>query len=223
MIAAIYDERVTQQGTRRRGRPSKDAEPAPVDQVLAKALAAFAVHGYEGVSLRTLNRELGVSHNLLYQRFGSKENLWYAAADWGFGGLVDHLTQADDKDEEPLERFRRFVKTFVRFSARNPDLLRLVNIEAGQSSDRLTYLAETYIVPVMTRMAPVYAELVETGRIRDVALHTVYYLITNGGGAIFASNAMTNLLFATPQLSDEEAEQHAAAVADVIVDGLSLP
>ena len=39
------------------------------------ALRAFATLGYDGVVLRTLNRELGGSHNLLNGRFGSKEAL----------------------------------------------------------------------------------------------------------------------------------------------------
>ena len=50
-----------------------------------QALRAFATHGYDGVSVNALSRELGVSHNLLHQRFGSKLALWHAAVDWGFG------------------------------------------------------------------------------------------------------------------------------------------
>jgi AcrR family transcriptional regulator len=66
--------------SRPRGRPPKEETPATEDEVLAAALRAFATHGFNGVSVRTLSRELGVSHNLLHQRFGSKENLWPASA-----------------------------------------------------------------------------------------------------------------------------------------------
>ncbi len=52
-----------------------------MDEILGAALRAFATHGYEGVSVRTLNRELGVSHSLINGRFGSKEDLWYATVD----------------------------------------------------------------------------------------------------------------------------------------------
>jgi AcrR family transcriptional regulator len=37
----------------------------PLENILKAALVAFATYGYEGVSLRTLNRELGGSHNLI--------------------------------------------------------------------------------------------------------------------------------------------------------------
>jgi len=61
---------------RRRGRPPGDAAPvAPNDDLLPLALEAFADLGYEGASMRALCRRIGVSHNLLHQRFGSTERL----------------------------------------------------------------------------------------------------------------------------------------------------
>jgi len=54
-----------------RGRP-KASDSMPIEEILEKALNIFATVGYDGMSLRTLNRELGVSHNLIYQRFGTK-------------------------------------------------------------------------------------------------------------------------------------------------------
>ena len=66
---------------RRRGRPRAE-ESVDRTEILDAALRAFARHGLEGVSVRTLNRELGVSHNLIYQRFGSKDDLWRAAVDF---------------------------------------------------------------------------------------------------------------------------------------------
>ncbi|HEY6575085.1 MAG TPA: helix-turn-helix domain-containing protein, partial [Mycobacterium sp.] len=50
-----------------------------MQDILEAALVAFATYGYDGVSLRTLNRDLGVSHNLIYQRFGGKDDLWRAS------------------------------------------------------------------------------------------------------------------------------------------------
>ncbi len=80
---------------RPRGRPPKDTGPAPMEDVLQAALHSFATHGFNGVSVRTLNRELGVSHNLLHQRYGSKDAVWRAAVNWGFGRLVELEYKAD--------------------------------------------------------------------------------------------------------------------------------
>jgi TetR/AcrR family transcriptional regulator len=53
----------TQASQGRRGRPNT-ADSTPLEDILEAGLAAFATYGYEGVSLRMLNRGLGVSHNL---------------------------------------------------------------------------------------------------------------------------------------------------------------
>jgi TetR/AcrR family transcriptional regulator len=205
---------------RPRGRPRKDTGPAAIDAVLAAALHAFAAHGYQGVSVRTLNRELGVSHNLLHQRFGSKEAIWYAAVDWGFGGLVGELTVADDEHADPLDRLRAFIRAFVGFSARNPDVLRVANAEGGQPGERLEYLLATYVTPTISAIAPVFAQLVAAGRIKDVPGEAFYYLLTSGAGAMYSNDAMTRLLFSESALAPEGIERYADSVATIILDGL---
>jgi len=208
---------------RRRGRPKKGATPATEDRVLAEALHAFAVHGYQGVSVRDLNRVLGVSHNLLHQRFGSKDGVWHAAVDWGFGGLVAELARADDTTAAPEIRLRTVVRTFVSFSARNPDLLRVVNGEAGQQSERLDHLLKTFVHPMLSLFTPLYLELVESGHLREVPAHTLYYLITSGGGATFSHEGMTRQLFGNSPFEPAEIERHAEAMADLIIEGLRKP
>src|SRR6202012_4184657 len=51
------------------------------DEILRAALHAFAEHGYDGMSLRTLNAEMGLSRGTINQRFGSKEQLCHAAVE----------------------------------------------------------------------------------------------------------------------------------------------
>ncbi|HEX4249877.1 MAG TPA: TetR/AcrR family transcriptional regulator [Pseudonocardia sp.] len=206
---------------RPRGRPRKDADPAPADDVLAAALHAFAIHGYQGVSVRTLNRELGVSHNLLHQRFGSKEAIWYAAVDWGFGGLVEQLARADDDRADPLDRLRVFIRTFVAFNARHPDLVRVANAEGGQPTERLDYLLDNYVRPTIERTSPIVEQLVAAGRLKDVSRAAIYFLVTSGAGAMYSNDAMTRALFSADVLALERVDEYADGVATIILDGLT--
>src|ERR1700712_1338825 len=67
---------------RPRGRPTNDAAAAVREEVvLDLAFKAFAQRGYEATTLRDLAKELGVSHNLINVRFGSKADLWRRAVD----------------------------------------------------------------------------------------------------------------------------------------------
>ncbi|MET8825083.1 TetR/AcrR family transcriptional regulator [Streptomyces sp. NPDC004610] len=207
----------------RRGRPRKDCDPAPEERVLAQALHAFAIHGYEGVSVRELNRVLGVSHNLLHKRFGSKEGIWYAAVSWGFGRVAAELTQADDVTADAEVRLKAMIRALVRSAARNPDLPRLVTNEAGQESARLDYMLDTFVRPKLSIVVTLYDELVQAGRLREVPLHTFFYLINFGGGAAFSNVALTRRLFGDTPFAEDEIERHALAVADLVIDGLRHP
>ena len=82
----------------RRGRPKIHAD----DDVLEAALRDFAVYGFEGTSLRSLNAELGLSHGTINQRFGTKERLYLEAVDYGFQKLLQEVNSfipSDVSDE----------------------------------------------------------------------------------------------------------------------------
>src|SRR5271165_3763713 len=113
---------------RRPGRPRAEDAPVAVDSMLAAALRAFATYGYDGVSVNAIGRELGVSHNLLHQRFGSKDGLWHAAVDWGFGDMAHELASAFDPTlTDPLDQMRLVLRRFLAVSAQRPELLGLMN------------------------------------------------------------------------------------------------
>ncbi|MEU9329910.1 TetR/AcrR family transcriptional regulator [Streptomyces canus] len=207
--------------TRPRGRPPKDADPAPMEDVLQAALHSFAVHGFNGVSVRTLNRELGVSHNLLHQRYGSKEAVWRAAVDWGFGHLVARMLAADDESAPPLERLRALIRTFVHVAAEHPELLRLMNNESGEPGERLDYISERFIEPQLVRFQRLWDELAERREVKDgVPLEVIYFMITSGGGTMFANRALTERLFTGEPLEPERYTEYADRFTDLIMDAL---
>jgi TetR/AcrR family transcriptional regulator len=208
---------------RPRGRPRKDDQLAPVDQVLAAAIEAFSVHGYNGVSLRTVNDELGVSRNLLYQRFGSKANLWHAAVDWAFRPLVEHLEAADDESADPMVRLRVLIRSFIEYSATRPYLARLVIVEGSAATDRLEYLYRTYIEPIQLRFVPVFATLRDQGRIKNIPPEVFYFLLTSGGTAPYGQIGLVSLMSPDMATPDGKAVQiYAENVAEVLLNGVAL-
>src|SRR5712664_1976889 len=120
----------TSEAKRTKRAKAEDA-PVSIEQILDAAFRAFATYGYDGVAVRTLNRELGVSHNLIHQRFGSKQGLWYAAVERAFGQQVTQLATAFDPTlADPLDQLNYAIRRFVHYSAERPELLGLMNIEA---------------------------------------------------------------------------------------------
>jgi AcrR family transcriptional regulator len=208
---------------RQRGRP-KTSDSVPIEHILDKALIMFATVGYDGMSLRTLNRELGVSHNLVHQRFGTKEELWRAAVDHGFGRLMRHLQGLFDPTlSDPLEQLRLALYRFVVFSADHPELVALMNIEGRQDTDRLTYVYDTYIEPLLKDVGRLLAHLADQGVIRPIPLRTLHFLLAHGATAPHALLPLATKFDPSSPQEPAAVEQHAALVSTILVEGLRLP
>src|SRR5918999_5936808 len=203
------------------GRPPADESPAPSEEILGAALRAFATHGYEGCSVRMLNRELGVSHGLINARFGSKEGLWYATVDWGFQPLVAKLATAFDPTlTDPLEQLRLTIRTFLAYSAERPELLGLMNIEARQDTERLAYIYNTYIAPTLAPIGRLLDHCANHGRTRPISLRAFHFLLAHGGAAPFTLAPLARHFDPTDPLEPAAAEEHADLIADLLVRAL---
>lgn len=171
--------------------------------------------------MATLNRELGVSHNLIYQRFGSKIELWRAAVDHGFGGLVQHMQGVFDPTiSDPLDQLRLAIRSFVIFSAEHPELLGLMDIEARQDTDRLAYIYEKYISPMYGGIGRLLEHLIAERRIRKVPLRTFHFLVAHGAIAPFTLEPLAEHFDSRSPLKPRAVQQHAELIADVIIAGV---
>ena len=163
------------------------------EAVLDASLEAFAERGYEGTSVREVARDLGVSHNLIPQRIGSKDDLWRAAVDHGFGKLAVSLASALEAvpdDAGDLERLRAMVLRFVEANAAQPALLRIISREAVAPGWRFDLLWERYIEPVRTASAELLERLEAAGEVRTGSVALVYFFMTHGAGGPSALPAL---------------------------------
>ena len=195
------------------------------DQVLEAALDAFAEHGFAGTSVREVARSLGVSHNLIPQRFGSKDRLWYAAVDHGFGTLLtDLLPVALEEEIDDLSRLRAWMVRFIEANAARPALLRIIVREAASPGPRFDYLYDRYIEPVRLAGDAFLADLHERGLVTTSSVGLVYFLMTHGAGGPIAFPALAARLGdATPTDDPEAIHRHAVEAVDVIFRGLGSP
>jgi AcrR family transcriptional regulator len=214
---------MSEPSSRQRGRPRQEDSPATLDQIFREALNAFATLGYDGVSMRTLNRTLGGSHNLLSGRFGSKEALWYATVDWSFQPLVHRLATAFDPTlTDPLDQLRLMIQNFLLYSAEHPELLGLMNIEGRQDTTRLDYIFAQYIGPAYRPVGRLLDHLVSEGRIRPVSLGTFHFILAHGAGAPFTLAPLARHFGVDVPTGVDERNAYAAVVADLIVKAFEL-
>jgi AcrR family transcriptional regulator len=192
-----------------------------MSEIMPAAVEAFSVLGYDGVSLRTVNAQLGVSRNLLYQRFGSKANLWRAVVDWAFGPLQAHLEDADDESDEPVQRLRLLICRFIEYSATRPYLARLATLEGAAPTDRLDYIYDNYIGPVRARFLSIFEQLQRAGRIKPIPPEVLYFLMTSGGTAAFGQAGIAaRMEIELDPKNPAQVRAYATYVAEVLLNGI---
>ena len=206
--------------TRARGRPLQSA--VSDDNLLDAVLQSFAENGYDGTSIREIARGLDVSHNLIPQRFGSKESLWYAALDHGFERLItDIKQQAETPGVDELLLLRGLVASCIEINALHPSLLQIINQEASQPGPRLDYLFDTYIKPIRDFGDDWLKRLAAEGRLAPVSVTLLYFLINHGAGGMVALPALTQRL-GDPNGEDKvlSIREQAENAVNVLFDGI---
>jgi AcrR family transcriptional regulator len=208
---------------RPKGRPRSEEAPASLDDIFAAALTAFATHSYDRVSLRTLNRELGGSHNMLNGRFGSKEALWYATVDWAFAPMARRLATAFDPTvSDPLEQLRITIRTFLLHAAQHPELVGLMNIEGRQNTPRVEYIYNTYIAPTLEPIGRVLDHLATQGRTRPLSVRMFHFMLAHGAAAPITLAPLSRLVDDANAQDASTVEAYAELAAALMIRAIEI-
>ncbi|QII03790.1 TetR/AcrR family transcriptional regulator (plasmid) [Rhodococcoides fascians A21d2] len=205
-----------------RGRPPADQSPSPPDAIFAAAVRVFAENGFEGTSVAALNRELGVSHNLIHQRFGSKLGLWHAAVDWAFDQVAGELVYDQAAVQSDLAAaLHDMVLQFLTLHARTPHLLRLMSIEGAIAGPRLHYLVTRHVQPLYDRLMAPLIPLVDQGVLTATQVRSIHFIVAHGGTAPFNLAPLAKEIDPVDPLSPAAIDEHAQLVADMCVSLLA--
>lgn len=191
------------------------------DAILDAALSLFSDHGFDAMSLRSLNRDLGVSYGTVNQRFGSKEKLFYAAVDHGFTQLYAAVAALAAEEQTPsndLEYLRLQVRAFLAASIVRPELLRLMNREGLDDTDRLDHIWTQHIEPRVRPLHLLLQSLVGAGVIQSVSTRSFFFALTHGATAPHTLTALSGRFDDLDGPLDPT--EHARLTADLLVNGL---
>jgi AcrR family transcriptional regulator len=116
-------------------------------RILVAGLAEFSTHGFDGTTLRQIAARAGVQHQLIVYHFGTKLALWKAVVS---DICAEHKTWLAGIEREAARvgaaaALTRLVSTFVRFTARRPELHRMLTIEGGGDNARLQWWIDEHV------------------------------------------------------------------------------
>lgn len=181
----------------RKAAEAKTARGAAVrESVLHAALECFGAFGYEGTSTRAVAERAGVSHPLLLYHFESKEKLWESTMEDVVGHYRQELEQRlrhVDRDD-PCASLRCFIENFVRFSARAPQLYRIMTQESTQGSDRIRWLLDRHLRESFNQMRDMIRRGQAAGKVREGDSARLYYAIIGLAGTLLSVSTEFRLL-----------------------------
>ncbi|HEY8518318.1 MAG TPA: TetR/AcrR family transcriptional regulator [Candidatus Binatia bacterium] len=206
---------------RRRRTPERETRPsadATRERILEAAIELFSERSYDGATLRDIAARAGVTQPLLNYHYRSKDDLWRAAVDALFERLRATLAQRTEglRGVDAVTTARLLVREFVVFSARNPQLHRLITQECKADGERLDYLVENHVRPLYDATVALFEQLSSTGALPKVAPVHLYYLLTGAGTTMFVLAPECRRLSGVDPFADEVIEAHADAVCAVL-------
>jgi len=149
-------------------------------EILGIALEQFSTHGFDAVSLRDIADTAGVNHAMIRYYFGSKENLWRESVAYLFGRFAE-----ENAPPQPgpagfsLDAVKEYIRSYVRYCARHPEHARLMMQEANRDSERLKWMAQTFIRPRHDLTVPLIKEVrALAGGLESIDPVMLLYMVT---------------------------------------------
>ncbi|HSL58677.1 MAG TPA: TetR/AcrR family transcriptional regulator, partial [Acidimicrobiales bacterium] len=196
-------------------RPSADPTR---DRILDAAIELFSERSFDGATLRGIARRAGVTQPLLNYHYRSKDELWRAAVDVLFERLRMVMAARTDglRGVDEVTSARLIVREFITFSARNPQLHRLITQESKADSERMEYLVERHVRPLYEDAASLFERLARAGAVPPLAPAHLYYILTGAGPTMFVLAPECRRLTGIDPFAPEVVEAHADAVCALL-------
>jgi AcrR family transcriptional regulator len=179
------------------------------ERALQAALECFGAFGFEGTSTRAVAARAGLSHPLLLYHFQSKERLWLSTMEDVIGRyqgvLYDRLAQVDGADA--AAGLRVFIENFVTFSARVPQLHRIMTQESTQGSERIHWVIDAHLLDSFSRVCELIRRGQASGRVRIGDAARLYYAVIGLAGTLLSVSTEFRLLTQRDVFSAEEIQR----------------
>ena len=183
------------------------------EKLLSAAITAFTTQGYEGASLREVERIAGAGRGLIAHHFSTKESLWKECVNWLMARFHDELNrvQRDLADVSPPERARVLLKTYIRFAARHPEYVRLPMLSGDDRSERVKWMIDTWLKPNLAfydRLSGSDADF----HLADRAMAN--YAFMGAASMIFTLPVEVSVVYGVDVTDEDFIEQYADLVSD---------
>ena len=115
-------------------------------RILDAALTEFAEKGLAGARVDEIAARAGANKRMLYAHFGSKEELWLVVLESAYAAKRAEERAVEVEGLAPAEAMARLIAFNLRYTARHPEFVALLNQE---NLHRAAYLRRSEDVPAL--------------------------------------------------------------------------
>lgn len=157
-------------------------------KILATALRVFAERGFDGARTRDIADLAGANLGLITYYFQNKETLWREAVSYAFAELQSEIAAATAAHAESDVRtqLEHLARTFIRFVARKPEFMRLMNDEGKRDSPRMRWLVDRFVTPLHQGLGALFERGQERGVLPRVPQASLHYFLLGAAGLVFS-------------------------------------
>jgi TetR/AcrR family transcriptional regulator len=198
------------------------------ERILAAALEVFAERGFDGARTREIAERAAANLGLIKYYFNDKERLWKAAVARAFGelqvGLADAVQPSNGADgTDTLAALDRSLRQFVRFVARHPEFMRLMNDESKRDSRRMRWLADRFVGPMSQAISAQFERAQAEGLVVRISPVSLRYIVLGAAGLVFSQAPECRYVTGVDPTDPEFAERHADALVQLLTGRATLP
>ena len=210
----------------RRGRPSlaevANRQESTQERLLKSAIDAFAKHGFDAVTTSLIAENAGMAQSMVHYHFKSKEQIWKAAIEQLMRDLSERFPLAKDelKDLDPVSRLKVLVRRFVKMSARDISLSRIMIHEGTTPSPRLNWIAEKFLKPGFEPLDETVREGVDVGLLKDLPVYTVTHTIISAAAMTYCLAPVVDATHGVDLAKSASMDEMADTVLTILFDGI---
>lgn len=188
------------------------------ERVLKAALECFGVFGFEGTSTRAVAHRAEVTHTLVLYHFQSKEQLWIATMEDALTRYLGDIKQTLERSGEQSARaaLSAFIEQFVRMSAQQPQIHRILTMESNQNTPRLEWVIEHYIRDHFNMIRDLIRRGQTEGTVRQCDPARLYYHIIGAAGTPFTISTEYKALTGRDVFSETEILRNLAFIYEIV-------
>jgi TetR/AcrR family transcriptional regulator len=158
--------------------PARHSSSITLDRIIKEARDAFSVHGFDGAKLDSIAKSAGVSKQLVYHYFKTKEELYGVVLD-RIGAEVHAMLDTDDYDKlTPPDAIAALIDRIIQNNVESPFLIGMTVDQALHQGEHVTRRSE-YLPAVRKiiegRIAPILDRGVATGDFRPGVDPCLFY------------------------------------------------